>query len=467
MKCARHRAPVVLLAAFLLATGAVSTAIATGSAHSPALVDVQVSHDAFAAHSEPYVAENPRNPSVLVAGSKFFTDPAHYLFKIGTFFSTNGGQSWTDAGLLPGFAAYRLVSDVTFAFSPNGSLAYACVIAVNGLSTGVFVSRSRDGGRSWGAPATVFLDTQGIYFNDKPWIAVDSTRGAHRGAVYVAWNLDEGDRAGKGSNRPVTGIAVSRSSDYGKTFSPPVVVSRFDTQHFAIGATPQVTPNGRLSIAFLAMIGTGKQTREAMDLVSSADGGITFSAPRAIVPAVVGLPNHLSHGIFRNLSLPAFAVSPSTGSMMIAWADLRNGDADILKSSSFDGGQTWSVPARVNHDRIHDGKDQFQPALAVAPDGVYACAWFDRRFDPADRLIDVEVAQSHNDGRTFGKNRRITTHSWDSAIDAPRPDGPNKRVTFIGDYQGIAADNLTVHPLWNDTQNGRTQEIRTAAVPAG
>ena len=467
MKSAIYRARVVLLTALLLANATVSTAGATGSPHSAAPVNVQVSQDVFAAHSEPYVAENPRNPTVLVAGSKFFTDPTHYRFKIGTFFSTNGGQSWTDGGLLPGFAAYRLVSDVTFAFSPNGSLAYACVIAVNGLSTGVFVSRSRDGGRSWSAPSAVLLDTQGIYFNDKPWITVDSTRGPHRGTVYVAWNLDEGDRAGKGANRPVTGIAVSHSSDYGKTFSPLVVVSRFDNQHFAIGATPQVTPNGRLSIAFLEMIGTGKQTREAMDLVSSADGGITFSAPRAIVPTISGLSDHLPHGIFRNLSLPAFAVSPITGSMMIAWADLRNGDADILKSSSFDGGQTWSVPARVNHDRIHDGKDQFQPALAVAPNGVYACSWFDRRFDPADRLIDVMVAQSHNDGRTFGKNRRVTTDSWDPSIDAPRPDGPNKRETFIGDYQGIAADALIVHPLWNDTQNGRTQEIRTAAVPAG
>lgn len=467
MKSAIYRARVVLLTALLLANATVSTAGATGSPHSPAPANVQVSQDVFAAHSEPYVAENPRYPTVLVAGSKFFTNPTHYRFKIGTFFSTNGGQSWTDGGLLPGFAAYRLVSDVTFAFSPNGSLAYACVIAVNGLSTGVFVSRSRDGGRSWSAPSAVLLDTQGIYFNDKPWITVDSTRGPHRGTVYVAWNLDEGDRAGKGANRPVTGIAVSHSSDYGKTFSPLVVVSRFDNQHFAIGATPQVTPNGRLSIAFLEMIGTGKQTREAMDLVSSADGGITFSAPRAIVPTVSGLGDHLPHGIFRNLSLPAFAVSPITGSMMIAWADLRNGDADILKSSSFDGGQTWSVPARVNHDRIHDGKDQFQPALAVAPNGVYACSWFDRRFDPADRLIDVMVAQSHNDGRTFGKNRRVTTDSWDPSIDAPRPDGPNKRETFIGDYQGIAADALIVHPLWNDTQNGRTQEIRTAAVPAG
>jgi len=36
---------------------------------------------------------------------------------------------------------------------------------------------------------------------------------------------------------------------------------------------------------------------------------------------------------------------------------------------------------------------------------------------------------------------------------------------FIGDYQGLAADNLFVHPFWNDTRTG-LQEIFTAAVPS-
>ena len=156
---------------------------------------MQVSHDTFKAHSEPAIAENSANPKNLVAGSKFFTDPLHYQFKIGTFYSTNGGQSWHDGGLLPGYENYSITSDISFAFSPNGSLVYACVLATDGTQSGIFVSRSRDGGKTWLNPSTVFLDTSGATFSDKPWIAVDWSHGPSRGTVYVAWNLDSNSDA--------------------------------------------------------------------------------------------------------------------------------------------------------------------------------------------------------------------------------------------------------------------------------
>ena len=196
---------------------------------------------------------------------------------------------------------------------------------------------------------------------------------------------------------------------------------------------------------------------------TSSDRGKTFSKPHVIVSHVAGVPNHLPHSTFRNLSMPTFVISPADGSMAVAWADERYGDADILASRSVDGGRTWSSPVRVNHDPKADGKDQFQPELAVAPNGTYTCSWFDRRYDPNDTLIDVDVAQSTNDGLSFGTNVRVTRHSWDPSIDAPEPEGRTSN-TFIGDYQALAADNTTVHPLWNDTQNGTSQEIRTAVV---
>ena len=52
--------------------------------------NVQVSHDTYADHSEPDVAENPTNPLNLVGGSKFFTNPNRYQFKIGTFATFEG-----------------------------------------------------------------------------------------------------------------------------------------------------------------------------------------------------------------------------------------------------------------------------------------------------------------------------------------------------------------------------------------
>jgi hypothetical protein len=296
--------------------------------------------------------------------------------------------------------------------------------------------------------------------------------------VYVAWNLDgnvNGKRADpdqgdavltdKQSSGSPGGIVISRSTDYGKSFSAPVTLYTFDAQfkHQALGAIPQVGPHGRVTVVFLRIDDEGGATKYSIQSVSSSDRGLTFSAPHVDVPTVYGLPDRLPNSTFRNFSLPTFALSQQTSTMVVAWADMRNGDADIYESRSGDGGKTWSTPYRVNHDHVKNHKDQFQPELAVAPNGTFTASWFDRRRDPKDHNIDVYLAQSTDDGQTFGHNFRVTQHSWDPSIDAPKVD-PKETTTFIGDYQGLAVSDTTVHPLWNDTQNGKTQEIRSSVI---
>ena len=100
--------------------------------------------------------------------------------------------------------------------------------------------------------------------------------------------------------------------------------------------------------------------------------------------------------------------------------------------------------------------------MAVAPDGVVSISFFDTREDPRHLLIDVYLAQSVNHGASFLKNLRITTQSWDPAVDAPVDDYGSQ---FIGDYQGLAIDDRFAHPFWNDTRTG-AQEIFAAAVPS-
>src|SRR5204863_6267612 len=158
---------------------------------------------------------------------------------------------------------------------------------------------------------------------------------------------------------------------------------------------------------------------------------------------------------------PAFACDPKTGQLYLTWADKGKKDADILFTTSKDHGQTWSVPIRVNDDPMQDGANQFQPQMAVAPDGVVSVAFFDTRLDLQHRLIDVYLAQSINKGASFLKNVRVTTQSWDPAVGAPIDEYGQQ---FIGAYQGLAADDHFVHPFWNDTRAGR-QEIFSAAVP--
>src|SRR6266702_7786797 len=134
-------------------------------------LNVRVSHDSFLAHSEPMLAENPNNPLNLVGGTKFFTDPAHYRFKIGYFASFDGGCTWTDGGVLPGFEHYGVTSDISFAFGTHNEV-YAAVLNGNKTASGIAVSTSHDGGKTFGLPVSVTLNPTGKVFNDKPWIAV-------------------------------------------------------------------------------------------------------------------------------------------------------------------------------------------------------------------------------------------------------------------------------------------------------
>jgi hypothetical protein len=200
-----------------------------------------------------------------------------------------------------------------------------------------------------------------------------------------------------------------------------------------------------------------------MLVVQSQDGGQTWRNP-VDAAEVYDLPFHFRNSCFRNFSLPAFAADQTNGTLYIAWSDERNGDADIVLVRSTDGGQTWGAPVRVNDDPVGDGKDQFQPQLAVAPNGVVSVMFFDRRDDPNNVLINVYLAQSTDNGQTFGPNARVTDASSDPSLDAPVPDD-GSHVTFFGDYQGLAVDNHFAHVFWNDTRTG-SQEIFTAAMPS-
>ncbi len=120
--------------------------------------NVRVSHDTYLAHSEPMLAENPKNPLNLVGGSKFFTDPTHYKFQTGFFSSFDGGCTWTDGGVLPGFEKNEMTSDISFAFGNHNDVYAAVLYDEGGLQgkSGIAVSKSTDGGKTFGNPVSVF-----------------------------------------------------------------------------------------------------------------------------------------------------------------------------------------------------------------------------------------------------------------------------------------------------------------------
>ncbi len=438
----------------------------------PPYMNIQVSHDSYRAHSEPMLVEDPHNPLHLVGGSKFFTDPAHYRFQIGTYASFDGGCTWSDGGVLPGFAKNVTTSDISFAFGIHNEV-YAAVLNTIGKTSSISVSTSTDGGKTFKQPVSVMLDTTGRTFQDKPWMAVDETKGPHSGSIYVVWSYDHNGDCGNGNDCSEE-LAFSRSTDGGKTFSPIRLIEGnapfctnpargrpvHSTQCDAVqGAIPVVAPDGTLYVAFPYIELTNARIPTRLLMISSPDGGTTWTNP-TLAATIHDIAGQFPPEKYRNVSLPAFACDPHMGQLYLTWSDKVHQEADVLFITSRDRGHTWTSPLRVNDDTAGNGALQIQPQMVIAPDGVISISFFDTRRDPAHRLIDVYLAQSVNRGQSFLANIRVTTQNWDPAVDAPLDGAGNQ---FIGDYQGLAVDDHFVHPFWNDTRTG-TQEIFTAAV---
>jgi hypothetical protein len=440
--------------------------------------NIQVSRGQYQAYSEPMLAQNPKNPLHLVGGSKFFTDLARYRFQVGAFSSFDGGCTWQEGGVIPGFTDTLLTSDPTFAFGINNEVYAAYLFSGTGAQgeNGIAVSTSVDGGKTFDAPVIVHRNkTAAEAFDDKPWIAVDHSGGKYNGTIYIAWSYDHNGECGAG-NFCSEALGFSRSIDNGKTFSlmrtvegnAPFCTNRAkgrplnSTRCDAVqGVVPVVLPDGTLVIAtpYIDLMSGPIPTR--LIATTSPDHGNTWTPP-VLIATIRDIAGNFPPDRYRNISLPALACDPRTGQLYITWADKRNGDADILLATSTDKGKSWSSPLRVNDDPLRNNANQFQPQLAVAPNGVVSISFFDTRLDARHRLIDLYLAQSIDKGKSFLKNMRITTQSWNPAIGAPTDLYGSQ---FIGDYQGLTADNAFVHPFWNETRTGR-QDIFTAAIPS-
>jgi hypothetical protein len=213
-----------------------------------------------------------------------------------------------------------------------------------------------------------------------------------------------------------------------------------------------VGPNGEVYVAWFDY----NWPRISID--KSTDGGVTFGADRG-VQNTNGYSDEINGGILV-FPFPAMDVDitggPYNGYVYIAYMEYEATDTDILFTRSTDGGVNWSTPIRINDDPQGNGADQFHPWTFVDRDGTIYVAFYDRRNDPANLLMDVYLTQSTDGGTTWKANKRVTTVSSD-------PTAGLAKAGLIGEYIGLTAFDGCVHPVWTDTRLGN-QDVFTARV---
>jgi hypothetical protein len=383
---------------------------------------IRVSSEASTDPQEVVIAINPANPDNIVIGANI-----EYFY-----YSCDGGGTWTQGELT---SPYGVWGDPSVAFDLQGNAYYAHLSRPGEAGywlDRIVVQKSDDGGTTWS-------DGVGVGHNppkqqDKEWIVVDQSASPHQGNVYVAWT--EFDSLGSFAPTDSSRIVLARSTDQAATWSDPVRVSdragtARDDDSTVEGVVPAIGPEGQIYLSWAV--------DERIYFDRSLDGGATFGDDVVVARQpggwVIGVP-----GMYRCNGWPVTACdvsnSPYRGHVYVSWADQRNGpdDTDVFLMKSTDGGQTWHSRVRVNDDV--GSAHQFFQWMAVDPvTGHISIVFYDRRATTGN-ATDVYVATSRDGGATF-ENIRVSNSSF-------TPDAS----VFFGDYNGIAARNGRIYPVW-------------------
>jgi len=241
----------------------------------------------------------------------------------------------------------------------------------------LWLSRSDDGGMNYAEPVQVNAEPEAIAADgeNRPKLV------ARGGSIYVSWT--------RSLEKPMTGdIRYSRSSDGGRSFSPPITVNdnnevishRFDAL--------AVNGKGQVYIAWLdkrdqstARKGGGEYPGAALYYAVSDDGKVFHRN--------VKVADHSCECCRTAMALD------TDGVPVVAWRHIFDGDIRDHAIVKLDGKATamrlshenWNVAACPHHG----------PSVSIGKDGVYHAAWFSN----APQQSGLFYAHSSDKGKTF------------------------------------------------------------------
>ena len=482
------------------------------------------------AQNETWLAADPSNPSHLVAS---YNDYRRGDGTCGVSYSLDAGKTWADTTTPNGFTRgdfagtareyWQASGDTSVAWDTKGNVYLSCQMFNRGTSTSpnpdqssaFYVFRStHTKGASFnfpGRPVATHDDTAGAgdFLLDKQLMTVDNHPGSRfADRVYVSWTTFAADGTGY--------IYEAYSSDYGETFSDPVLVSKDSAlcgNTFGL-PTPQgrcnenqdsqpfTAPDGTLYVVYNNYNNTvaGSDNRNQVLMARSTNGGRSFSAPVKVAdfydlpdcdtyqgagsdPGRACVPEKgASHNsVFRANNYPVGAVDPSDANRVIvtfgSYINRHSNESrgctptgfaadgqdlyDGVKTGGCNNDILYSVSA--NGGRRFSGTTIDPRQLPVVSDSSRQ-ARTDQFWQGSTFAQDGTLVASYYD-RSYGKDN--TTGYSDITVSAShdRVSFVHRRATsssmpaptqfagqFYGDYAGVEVAGGTAYPIWSDTR---------------
>ena len=442
--------PTVLTAILVAITATLAAVPGAVTAATPTNVDVS---QRLGNESEEAIAVNPTNPNNIVV----FTNVGHAESGLtaGMFLavSFDGGITWTKrlVGLGPDDTLGDSCCDPSLSFDQYGNLFMTYLYQTENT---VPVALSTDGGLTFTIVTKIVAPPKGT-----PTKAAGDGRGlfrfvdqptitAGRGEVWVTFNA--------GGPMFATGAPVTGLGQVGAFSTGEVVPGTNNCTYGDISIGP-----GRPGDSGLHLDRERTRRRE------------TLRQPRSGRPRTGGLrqPRLRHRDTRRRIRLhppqPNRSVDAEPG---LAWGSAHGGrlylvytaevknesdNTDVFVRHSDDGGTTWSDPLRVNDDRTTTS--QFLPKVSLDPTtGNLAVIWYDSRADlglggagDTDGVFDDDAqlwgAFSTDGGASFEPNIQISAGTSNS-------DDSGNGIDY-GDYSGLSFYGGVAHPAWSDNSN--------------
>ncbi len=399
---------------------------------------------------------------------------------LGISYSPDSGKTWYDRQL-PQVYAYA-TGDPSVGSDNLGNV-YACFLSYDGSwftgKSGIFVSKSTDGGRNWGAAVTVdnptYTGGPKVPFADKCMLAVDTfSTSPYKKYIYVVGQID-------GSLGYKSDLWFAYSNNLGASFSTPIKINDDPVQTaFCEGAFPFVGADGDVYVCWYNNYFRGHDDGE-MFVDKSTNGGMSFGTD--VLVANFKAPPLYTYGNtgFKAKTFPSAAADPVNpdqlyityisdpdgyfdkridwgkhpgvpghapsgmpvilqdgNNVYVAWEDVRNGQYDIYFNRSTDNGLTWDFPDKGRLDAGTPNGYSSGPKLSSSGSYVY-CVWGDTRLGSPE----VYFNYSSDYGNT-----------WQTAD--LRIDGG---AVGASTDPAITSDGSNVYVVWADTRAGNYEDI--------
>ena len=408
----------------------------------------------ISANNSPSMAQNPKNADELAVSNR--VDSPDYTCVLNV--SRNHGASWSPVRvpIPPGEGRKCFAPDVAYAADGTLYMSYVTLRGNGNVPARAWVARSPDGGRTLSIPVRVsgplafqvrlVADPERSRRLYLTWLQTDEVGLLRFAGSDQRVQVSRSDDGGRTWGAPVRVSAPKRE----RPLAPSAAIGPdgelyvlyldvggdrldYEAGHEGFGGEPY---DGRFQLV----------------LGRSDDAGMTWQESVVdddVVPTrrfIAFLP-----------PTPSLAVDRSNGTVYAAFEDGAGGFSDVHVWSLTKDASAWEGPVRVNDTPQGDRTWQYLPRIAVAPDGRLDVVYYDRRFDPRKNVLTDVTAQSSVDGgKSFAQRVTLSTRSFDSRIGS----GTERDMPDLGNRLGLVSEDDVAMAAWTDTRAGSVASLK-------